>query len=266
MRRYLLLVLDGCGAGAAPDAGEYGDHDPVSSTLAHVAHACGGLNLPVLGALGLGAACPMDGVPAEPTRAALTGRLREAGKGKDSVTGHWEITGSIVDPAFPLWPDGIPPDLLLRIGQRAGVRFIGGEPASGTEILSRRGAEHLRTGHPIAYTSADSVLQIAAHEDILSVERLHAVCAIARSLTGVCRVIARPFVGDVAGGFVRTGGRRDFPLPPPPGNLVEVLSQAGRRVHFIGRPGEFYPEAPLQSREATTTNLEHGEALARAVR
>ncbi len=265
MRRYILIVLDGCGAGAAPDAAEFGDDDPVSATLPHVAAAYP-LTLPTLGALGLGATCPMRGVPDRPTLPAITGRLREAGRGKDSVAGHWEMMGAIVDPAFPVWPGGIPAAELERFSKITGTQFLGGWAASGTDMLAALGAEHLRTGFPIAYTSADSVLQIAAHEDRWTVDSLHALCAALRSSSTVCRVIARPFVGNAVSGFRRTGGRRDFVLPPPEGNLIDVLARQGVRVHFIGRPGEFHPEAPGQTREATRDNEEHGAALARAVR
>jgi len=262
VRRYVLIVLDGCGVGALADADRYGSVDPHSDTLAHVAEAAGGLSLPVLQRLGLGNLAPLPGVPPHPAPDAAWGRLAVRSEGKDSLTGHWEMMGIVTIPGFPIWPAGIPTSLLASVGAAAGVEFLGGRPASGTEILEQLGEEHLRTGNPIAYTSADSVFQIAAHETAFGLDRLYQLCAIARSMVPASRVIARPFSGRRKGEFRRSPERRDWPLAPTEPNLLSVLAAAGKRTHFIGRPAEFFPTLPFQTRDATNNNSEHADALA----
>jgi phosphopentomutase len=263
VQRYILIVLDGCGVGAMPDASSYGADDPVSDTLGHVARHVGGLSLPHLISLGLGRLVDLDSEPLAQDPHSAWGRCAVRNAGKDSVTGHWEMMGIPLEHPFPVWPEGVPQEWLTRAGDASGVQFLGGQPASGTAILDLLGEEHLRTGDPIAYTSADSVFQIAAHETRFGLERLYRVCEAVRSVVPACRVIARPFVGERAGTFQRTGNRRDWPLAPPPQNLLQLLSDNGMRTHFIGRPGEFFPKLPGQTRENTTSNPEHADALAR---
>ena len=231
-----MIVLDSCGVGALPDAARYGDEG--ASTLPHTAAACGGLALPTLGRLGLGRIVPIAGVPAEPAPAGAFGKMAERSPGKDSTTGHWELMGIVLDRPFPTYPRGFPRDVIEPFEARIGRRVLGNRAASGTEIIEELGEEHLRTGFPIVYTSADSVFQIAAHEAQVPVEELYRDCRIAREiLTGphaVGRVIARPFVGE-PGRFVRTDRRRDFSLPPPAPTVLDRVQAAGLPVVGIGK-------------------------------
>jgi len=214
--RVLVIVLDSCGVGALPDAGRYGDEG--ASTLPHTAAACGGLALPTLGRLGLGRIATIPGVPPDPAPTGAFGKMAERAAGKDSTTGHWELMGVVLDRPFPTYPQGFPPDVIEPFEARIGYRVLGNRAASGTEIIADLGEQHLRTGRPIVYTSADSVFQIAAHEARTPVEELYRYCRIAREILrgphAVGRVIARPFIGE-PGAFVRTDRRRDFSLPPP---------------------------------------------------
>jgi phosphopentomutase len=265
MRRFFLIVLDGCGVGELPDALEYGAGDLGSNTLANTATVVGGLRLPHLEHLGLGNIAEIAGVAATPDAPSHWGRLAEISKGKDTVTGHWEMMGVTTDPAFPTYPDGFPAELIAAYEAAIGTKTIGHFPASGTEILKQLGEEHLRTGFPIVYTSADSVFQVAAHETHFGLERLYAICEVARKALSVGRVIARPFVGESAESFKRTENRRDWPLPPPHRTTLDTLTDAGKRVHFIGKTCELFPDAPGQRRELTTSNPAHCAALAQAV-
>ncbi|MGC8838396.1 MAG: phosphopentomutase [Anaerolineae bacterium] len=235
-RRAILIVLDSVGIGAAPDAADYGDEG--SNTLANTARAVGGLHLPNLGHLGLGNLTDVLGVPPEPHPAAAYGRMQPSSAGKDTTTGHWEIAGIISTRPLPTYPNGFPPDLIQEFERRIGRKTLGNYPASGTVILEELGPEHLRTGYPIVYTSADSVFQIAAHEEVIPVEELYRMCRIARELlTGehaVGRVIARPFIGE-PGRFVRTDRRRDFSLEPPKPTLLDRLQEAGQPVWAVGK-------------------------------
>lgn len=268
-RRFLLIVLDGCGVGALPDAAMYGPEDPGSNTLGNTARAVGGLKLPHLQMLGLGNVAPIDGVPPRPDAPAWWGRLAEASRGKDTVTGHWEMMGVVTDPPFPTYPDGFPPGLLRDFERRIGQRTLGGSPASGTEILKALGEEHVRTGFPIVYTSADSVFQIAAHEEKYGLARLYRVGEIAREMLvpphHVGRVIARPFVGESAATFCRTQNRRDWPLPPPHPTMLDRLDDAGKRVHLIGRTAELFPRRPGQTFAPTGSNPAHAAAVAQSL-
>jgi len=235
-RRAILIVLDSVGVGAAPDAAAYGDEG--SNTLANTARAVGGLRLPNLGRLGLGNLADVLGVPPEPHPAGAYGRMQEASAGKDTTTGHWEIAGIISTRPLPTYPNGFPPEVIQEFERRIGRKTLGNYPASGTVIIEELGPEHLRTGYPIVYTSADSVFQIAAHEEVIPVEELYRMCRIARELlTGehaVGRVIARPFVGE-PGRFVRTDRRRDFSLEPPRPTLLDRLQEAGQPVWAVGK-------------------------------
>ena len=239
--RVLVIVLDSCGVGALPDAARYGDAG--ASTLPHTATACGGLRLPTLGRLGLGRVAPIDGVAPDPAPIGAFGKMAELSAGKDSTTGHWELMGIVLDRPFPTYPRGFPPEVITSFEARTAHRVLGNRPASGTVIIEELGALHLLTGSPIVYTSADSVFQIAAHEDRVPVDELYRWCEIAREiLTGphaVGRVIARPFVGTL-GRFVRTDRRRDFSLPPPGGTVLDRVCAAGLPVIAIGKVADLF--------------------------
>ena len=204
MKRAIVIVLDGCGAGEAPDAEAFGDLDH-PSTIKHVWEASGGFNAPNLAAFGYLAAC---GVEVEKATEGRYGRLRELSQGKDSVTGHWEMMGVLTEKPFPTYPDGFPIPLVKEFERRIGTQTLGNRAASGTQIIQDLGRLHVDTGFPILYTSADSVFQLAAHEEVVPVEKLYEWCRIAREICvepdNVQRVIARPFVGDKATGFNRT--------------------------------------------------------------
>lgn len=233
--RVVLIVLDGAGIGAAPDAEAFGDAG--ANTLGHVATACGGLSLPNLQRLGLGNLLELEGVEPLPSPEGAYGRMRERSSGKDTTTGHWEIAGIIQHTPFATFPQGFPPEIIERFTALTGLEPLGNVAASGTEILRRLGEEHLRTARPIVYTSADSVFQVAAHEDVISVERLYEICRLARKMLDpyrIGRVIARPFKGSCAEDFVRTARRHDFSLEPPP-MLLDRLRQAGLTVYGVGK-------------------------------
>lgn len=232
----MLVVLDGAGVGALPDAARYGDAG--SNTLGNLAEKVGGLDLPHLERLGLGNIAPIKGVPPAANPAAAWGKMAERSPGKDTTTGHWELAGVVLDRPFPVYPQGFPPEVIDTFEARIGRRVLGNKPASGTAVIEELGAEHLRTGCPIVYTSADSVFQIAAHEEVIPVEELYRMCRIAREiLTGehaVARVIARPFTGR-PGSFRRTERRHDFSLPPPRPTVLEALVSRGYAVVGVGK-------------------------------
>lgn len=254
-------MLDGCGAGEAPDAAEYGDADH-PSTIRHVWESAGPLDAPHLEACGFFAACGVEG--ARPGDRARYGRLRPLSAGKDSVTGHWEMMGVVLERPVPTYPDGFPIDLVKRFERRAGVQTLANRPASGTQIIEALGPMHVDTGFPILYTSADSVFQLACHEEVVPIERLYEMCRIARELcvkpNDVQRVIARPFVGDAKSGFTRTQRRKDFPLPPPR-NLVDEVGD----VYGIGVVPELFGGRGFREVERTQSNAAHAEALWRAL-
>ena len=243
IRRAIVIVLDSLGIGELPDAAAYGDEG--SDTLGHIA-ACVPLRVPVLRGLGLGRVAnlgpPPGGAPpageATVVPNAAVGRMIERAPGKDSVTGHWELMGLVLDRPFPVFPHGFPADLLLEFERRIGRRTLGNTVASGTVIIEELGAEHLRTGSPIVYTSADSVFQIAGHEDVIPIEELYRQCEAAYALfvegLGGGRVIARPFVGR-PGAFRRTANRRDFAIRPTAPTVLDRLVAAGRPVVAIGK-------------------------------
>jgi len=259
--RAFLIVLDGVGIGALPDAAEYGDEG--SNTLAHVAEANGGLRLPTLERLGLGRLLPLAGVRAIRDPRGAHGRLTERSKGKDSTTGHWELAGLISPHPFPTYPEGFPRELLDRISDAVGRGWLGNVAASGTEIIQRLGEEHQRTGKLIVYTSADSVFQIAAHEGTVPLDELYAACRAARHLlTGehaVGRVIARPFIGS-PGDYRRTPNRRDFSLEPPAPTLLDRLFERGHPVVTVGKVDDLFAGRGVSEALHTRDNSE-GEAL-----
>ena len=209
MRRAAVVVIDACGAGALADAADYGDAG--TNTLAHLAEAVGGLDQPVLGALGLGSILPLRGV-APSAAPVVHGRLAAQGYGKDSTAGHWELMGVVAQAPAPAYPGGVPAHVLRALEAATGHRFVCHRPANGVTVLDEYGAEHLRSGALILYTSQDSVLQLAAHVDLVAPDDLYAACAAARTVVDVGRVIARPFTGE-PGAFQRTEGRRDYATP-----------------------------------------------------
>lgn len=239
--RALVLVLDGCGVGGAPDAAAYGDAG--SDTLGNTARAAGGLRAPVLERLGLGVLADLPGVRPVANHEAAVGVMRQRSAGKDSINGHWELAGLIVPTPFPTYPRGFPPETIEAFTRAIGRPALGNVAASGTEIIRRLGADHMRTGAPIVYTSADSVFQVAAHEDVVPVEQLYEWCRAARAILigehGVSRVIARPFAGS-PGAFTRTDRRRDFSLPPPGPTLLDALLAAGMAVVGIGKAEDLF--------------------------
>ena len=239
--RFLLMVLDGAGIGAMPDAPEWGDAG--SDTLGHILESRS-LNLPNLQRYGLGNVRPLQNVPPLKQPAGSYGRCALRSNGKDTTTGHWEMAGIILEQAFPTYPDGFPPAILDRFINETGVPgILGNYAASGTEIIKELGAEHVATGKPIVYTSADSVFQIAAHEKIIPLDRLYEICETARRILDgehrVGRVIARPFLG-VPGSFYRTENRHDYAVPPPRANLLPALKDEDLDVVCIGKIASIY--------------------------
>ncbi|MFS8664951.1 MAG: phosphopentomutase [Limnochordales bacterium] len=255
--RAALVVLDGVGVGALPDADRFGDEG--SNTLRNTALAVGGLRLPNLGRLGLGRILDLPGVPPEPAPLGCFGRMAEQSAGKDTTTGHWELAGLILDRPFPVYPNGFPPEIIDAFTARIGRGVLGNKPASGTVIIEELGQEHLRTGKPIVYTSADSVFQIAAHEDIIPVEELYEMCRIAREILvgehGVGRVIARPFIG-APGRFQRTARRKDFSLPPPRPTVLDRLVAAGIPVFSVGKIEDIFAGRGITAGQPTGSNME----------
>jgi len=264
LKRAILVVLDGVGAGANPDAAAYGDAG--ASSLEHCAQAIGGLALPNLGSIGLGNITPVVGTPPDPQARGSYGRMAEAAAGKDSTTGHWEMTGVVLKRPLPTYPHGFPPDVIEAFEQAIGRKVIGNKAASGTEIIKELGEEHLRTARPIVYTSADSVFQIAAHQDVIPLEELYHMCEVARGLlTGehaVGRVIARPFIGT-PGAFKRTEHRRDFSLPPQGTTLLDLLKESGKDVIGIGKIEDLFAGRGLTVRDHTETNRDGMEVTLR---
>ncbi len=239
-RRAFVLVIDACGAGALPDAADYGDEG--TNTLSHLAQAVGGLRLPVMGSLGLGSIVDIEGVPraGDP---AIHGRLAPFGPGKDSITGHWELMGVTLAAPLPTYPQGFPEPLVRRLVAAMGHEVICNRPDNGLAAIEHYGPEHMRSGALILYTSQDSVLQLAAHVDVVPPERLYEACVRARALMSgpdaVGRVIARPFEGR-PGAFARTGGRRDFSVPPPASSYLQAVQQAGLPVTGVGKISDLF--------------------------
>jgi phosphopentomutase len=257
MARACVIVLDAVGAGALPDADAYGDEG--SDTLGNVARTVGGLDLPTLEALGLGNVEPLEGCPPQPGAPAIAGRLVERSKGKDTTTGHWELMGVLTPQALPTYPHGFPHDVIDPFMNRTGRGVLGNRPASGTEIIQELGEEHQETGKWIVYTSADSVFQIAAHEQTIPLEELYDAARIARQiLTGkhaVGRVIARPFIGD-PGNYERTPNRHDFSLEPKRPNYLSLVRDAGAAVHGVGKIHDIFAGLDIDESHPTRSNVE----------
>lgn len=269
INRAILIVMDGCGAGTAPDAELFGDTgDNRGDTLVHVARAVGGLEIPTLRSLGLGNALDLaGGTPVANPRGSY-GRLQERSMGgKDTVTGHWEMMGILVDRPFPTYPQGFPDEVLVPFCEAIGSPVLGNYPASGTDIIRDLGEEHVRTGRPIVYTSADSVFQVACHEDVVPPERLYEICRAARKVLqgehAMQRVIARPFEGS-PGAFRRTERRKDFPLEPPE-NVLDRLAAAGVKVAGVGVVPEVFGGRGFSWSRRTQTNQEHFEGTLEAL-
>ncbi len=235
-RRFLILVADSAGCGALPDAQEYGDAG--SDTIGNTSRAVGGLRLPTLRAMGLGHLTDVLGVPPDPTPRAFHGKMAERSRGKDTITGHWEMMGIVLEQALATFPRGFPPEILEPFVRETGAPgVLGNRAASGTEIVKELGEEHQRTGSPIVYTSADSVFQIAAHEETVPLETLYGWCGIARRLLDpwrVARVIARPFVGT-PGRYVRTYHRKDFAMAIPGPTVLDALVEAKVPIYGVGK-------------------------------
>jgi len=267
IRRVVLIILDSCGIGELPDARLY--HDEGSNTLANTARAVGGLRLPNLETLGLGNIAPLQGVKPNSSAIASFGKMAELSWGKDSTTGHWELMGLILKKPFPVYPRGFPPEIIQPFEKAIGRKILGNRPASGTEIIKELGEEHLRTGKPIVYTSADSVFQIAAHEEIVPVEELYRMCTIARRILvgehGVVRVIARPFVGK-PGSFMRTERRKDFSLPPPSHTILDILKGNDIPVIGIGKIEDLFAGKGLTHSIHTRNNSDGMDKLVEAMK
>jgi phosphopentomutase len=265
-RRAVILVLDGVGCGEAPDAAAYGDEG--SDTLGHIARAVGGLALPNLERLGLGLIRPLEGVASVSHPEGSWGLMRPRSNGKDSTTGHWEIAGVLLEHAFPTYPGGFPDAVLIEFSERTGRPVIGNVAVSGTEVLARFGDEHVRTGAWIVYTSADSVFQVAAHEQIVPLAELYAACESALEIPVpgmsstaplVSRVIARPFTGS-GGTYVRSPNRRDFSVPPPAETLLDALEAAGVARAGVGKVDDLFAGRGITARH-TRSNAEGISAI-----
>jgi phosphopentomutase len=259
-RRAFVIVIDACGAGELPDSAEYGDAG--ANTLGHVAEAVGGLDLPVLTSLGLGNIMPLAGAPPV-EHPVVHGRLHPLGPGKDTITGHWELMGAVTPVALRTYPDGFPQAVIDQLAAATGRGVLCNRPASGTEVIEEFGERHLQTGELIVYTSADSVLQIAAHVDEVPPDELYAACRAARRIMSgehaVGRVIARPFRGEV-GHFERTHGRKDLALDPPGRTYLEELQADGVPVHTVGKIGQVFNEKGIDISHGGATNAAAIEA------
>lgn len=287
IERAIVIVLDSVGIGALPDAADYGDEG--SNTLAHVAEV-NDLRLPNLAQMGLGNIAPLRGVGPADSPTACYGRMAEASRGKDTTTGHWELMGIITDRPFPTYPAGFPHEIISEFERRIGRKTLGNKAASGTAIIEELGNEHVRTGYPIVYTSADSVFQIAAHEQVIPIDQLYEMCRIARELLtyphNVQRVIARPFIDNperttakdnhsqrkaiheatsAAPTYIRTGNRRDFSLSPPSDTLLDYVVRTGREVIAIGKIEDIFSGRGISQSNHTTNNTDSIEAVIEAI-
>jgi phosphopentomutase len=263
--RVFLTVLDSVGVGELPDADAYGDRG--SDTLGNISRRVP-LKLPALRSLGLAHVANVHGMSRADSPIGAYGRMAERSAGKDSVTGHWELAGIVLDRAFPTFPDGFPKDVVAEFERRIGRPTIGNYAASGTAIIDELGPEHMRTGHPIVYTSADSVFQIAAHEDIIPIPELYRICEIAYELIGkgmnVGRIIARPFIGT-PGAFTRTANRHDYALTPTGTTLLDAMTSAGHRVHAIGKVKDLFAGRGITTSVHTKTDEEGVDEIEKAI-
>src|SRR5580692_9580423 len=255
--RVIWIVLDSVGIGAMPDAAAFGD-PPHADTLGNIARLRG-LALPNMAALGLGNIKPLTGIAPASAPEGSYGRCALASPGKDTTTGHWEMVGIHLDRPFPLYPHGFPPEIMHEFERRVGRSALGNKAASGTEIIQELGAEHMRTGSPIVYTSADSVFQIAAHEEVIPLWELYKICETARAILQgpheVGRVIARPFTGE-PGHFKRTANRHDYAVPPPQGVLLDRLAERGVCIHSIGKIFDVFLGRGIRESTKTRNNAD----------
>ncbi|MEK3853274.1 phosphopentomutase [Cytobacillus sp. FSL H8-0458] len=262
-KRVFLIVMDSVGIGEAPDADKFGDKG--ADTIGHIAEKMNGLKMPNMGKLGLSNIREIKGIEKADNPMAFYTKMQEASNGKDTMTGHWEIMGLNIQTPFRVFPDGFPEELISELESRTGRKIIGNKPASGTEILVELGEEHMRTGALIVYTSADSVLQIAAHEDIIPIEEQYKICKIARELTldekyMVGRVIARPFVGE-PGNFQRTSNRHDYALKPFDRTVMNEMADGGLDVVAIGKISDIYDGEGITEAIRTTSNMDGMDKL-----
>ncbi|PLR76381.1 phosphopentomutase [Bacillus sp. V3-13] len=262
-KRIFLIVMDSVGIGEAPDAEKFGDKG--ADTLGHIAEKMNGLNMPHMGRLGLSNIKEINGIARAEKPLAFYTKMKEASNGKDTMTGHWEIMGLNIATPFKVFPEGFPPELISELEARTGRKVIGNKPASGTEIIAELGEEHMETGALIVYTSADSVLQIAAHEEIIPIEEQYRICEIARELTlderyMVGRVIARPFLGE-PGNFKRTANRHDYALKPFDRTVMNDLKDGGFDVIAIGKISDIYDGEGVTKSLRTVSNMDGMDKL-----
>jgi len=266
--RAIVLVLDSVGVGALPDAADYGDEG--SDTVGNTSRAVGGLKMPNLGEMGLGNITDIEGVAPNDAPHASWGRCAEYSAGKDTTTGHWEMMGLHVTKPFPTYPDGFPAQVMDEFSSRTGRGWLGNYPASGTEIIQQLGDEHVATGDPIVYTSADSVFQIAAHEEVIPIDELYRICGIAREMLHgdhpVGRVIARPFVGPNEDGlYVRTHRRRDFAIKPFEPTVLDRLDEIRVTSYGVGKIGEIFGWQGICESPHVTDNMDGFDKLVERV-
>ncbi|MGZ7442495.1 phosphopentomutase [Paenibacillus sp. TH7-28] len=262
-KRIHLIVLDSVGIGEAPDAAKFDDFDV--DTLGHIARERGGLNMPNMAKLGLSNIREIQGIPKADKPLAYYTKMQEASSGKDTMTGHWEIMGLRIDTPFRVFPDGFPEELISRIEKKTGRKVIGNKPASGTEIIDELGEEHMKTGALIIYTSADSVLQIAAHEEVVPLKELYEICEYCRKITledpyMLGRIIARPFVGE-PGHYTRTANRHDYALKPFGQTTMNTLKDAGYDVIALGKISDIYDGEGVTKAVRTLSNMDGMDKL-----
>jgi len=268
MKNFVIVLLDGVGVGELPDADRYGDVG--SSTLTNIAKAINGLSLPNLQALGLGNIVDIEGVPKTNSPSASFGKMIEKAPGKDSVSGHWEIAGLELDFDFPYYPDGFPDRIIKQFLELTGFKgILGNKAASGTEIILELGDKHMETGFPIIYTSADSVFQIAAHEDVIPLQRLYEICEISRekifvSDDSIGRIIARPFLGE-NGNYTRTINRKDYALSPPSNTIMDHLKIEGIETFAIGKINDLFNHRGITQPVKSKSNEEGIEKLIQTI-
>lgn len=256
-KRIILIVMDSVGIGELDDAAAYGDQG--AATLQHIAAERDGLELPNLEKLGLGKIEDIEGLSSEVEAVGAYAKAAEKSKGKDTTTGHWEIAGLVSENPFPTYPNGFPAEVMDQFHQAIGRKSLANKPASGTVIIEELGEEHMKTGKPIVYTSADSVFQIAAHEEVIPVDELYDYCKKAREILqgehAVARVIARPFVGE-AGNFARTERRKDFSLTPPKATILNYLKDEGLEVNAVGKITYIFNHSGITDAVTTANNME----------
>ncbi len=267
MKRVILIILDSFGVGALPDADKYGDSD--SNTFLHIAQTVQGLKLPNMEKMGLGNILEVPGVRRQEIPTAAFGKAKERSKGKDTTTGHWEIAGIILDKPFPTYPKGFPKEVIESFEKAIGKKVLGNKVASGTAIIDELGKTHMETGRPIVYTSADSVFQIAAHEEVTTVDTLYKYCRIARDILqdehAVGRVIARPFIGQ-EGHFKRTSNRHDFSLSPVERTYLDLLQEKGVLVTGVGKIGDIFANVGITKSIHTKNNMDGVDKTLEAMR